>query len=243
METVANSAQVDQGSGEIVLRHGGRHKPEIRIEQLNGSRVTVKDFSPCGRWFRWLFGRWLVTRECSAYRAASGIAGVPELVDRLGPYALAIEYIDGQPCTELRHDGLPADFWEQLGRIIGQLHEHGVAHGDLKTFENVLIGRDGRVYLTDFSSAILPRTSLLHRLVFPFVRDDDQRAIIKIKLGLAPDTVSDDEHRFLNERPLVERVFRWFRVPLRMLIKRLGGPSSGEEANGPAVEADADPKV
>ncbi len=227
MGTVASALHSGSAGEVFVLRRGGLYKPEIRIEQLNGSRVTVKDFAPCGRWFRWLIARWLVMRECNAYRAAAGIDGVPRLVDRLGPYALAIEYVDGRPCTELSRDQLPGDFWEQLNRIVTRLHEQGMAHGDLKTLDNVLIGHDGSVHLTDFSSAAISAAHLLHRLVFPFMRDDDRRAIIKIKLELDPDTVSEEESRFLRNRPLVERLFRWVRVPLRKLAKRLGGSASG----------------
>jgi serine/threonine protein kinase len=237
MDTVAKAAHGDPVGEVVVLRHGGRYKPEIRIEQLNGSRVTVKDFAPCGRWFRWLIARWLVVRECRAYRAAAGIDGVPRLIDRLGPYALALEYVDGRPCDELPRDQLPGDFWEQLSRIVAQLHDHGMAHGDLKTLDNVLIGHDGCVHLTDFSSAVISPASLLHRLVFPFMRDDDRRAIIKIKLELAPDCVTEQESRFLRDRPLVERLFRWVRVPLRRLAKRLGGPAAErarDRAHGPS---------
>lgn len=225
-EIAAGAPDSGPRDAAVILRRGGRYKPEIRIEQLNGSRVTVKDFAPCGRWFRWLIGRWLVGRECRAYRAAAGIDGVPRLIDRLGRYALAIEYVDGRPCTDLSRDELPQDFWDQLNRIVTRLHERRMAHGDLKTLDNVLIGHDGCVHLTDFSSAVISPAHPLHRLVFPFIRDDDRRAIIKIKLELDPDTVTEQESRFLRERPLAERLFRWGRVPLRRLAKRLGGPAS-----------------
>ena len=211
----------------IRLREGGDYKPEIRVESIDGMRMLVKDYRSCGAWFRRLFARWLVTREFEAYCAARGLPGVASVVRRPGPYVLAIEYVEAEPCTELDELELPEDFWQQLTHIVGSLHARRIAHGDLKTLENILVTREGEVRLVDFSSAAYSWVDPIHLVGYPTLRRDDRRAIVKAKLLLAPERVTGEDLAVWEHRLAIERLFRRLRERVRPLIKALGGTPLG----------------
>ena len=215
------------------VRSGGAYKPEIREETIDGGRAFVKDFGVCGWWFRQLIGRWLVGRECHVLEAAAGLPGVPRLVGRLSPYAVAVEHA-GRSIAVMEPDELPPNIWPDLERLVGGLHERGIAHGDLKTMENILVDDQGSVHVVDFNSAVLARGPLL-RLVFRYVSADDRRAIVKAKLELQPELVTDEERRFLEERPWPERAFRRLRRPIRRFAKWLGGTRKEPGPGRPSV--------
>jgi hypothetical protein len=217
-----------------IVRLGGQYKPQLRIEEIEGRLAFVKDFSPCGRWFRRLIGRWLVGREQQALEAAEGLPGVPRVVARLGPYALAVEHV-GRTAVSLEPSELAPDFWEQLEAIVRGLHARGIAHGDLKTLENVLIDGNGRVFLVDFNSAILRDRGLVQRILYPHIRTDDRRALVKAKLLLEPHLVTEEERAFYDHRSTAERVFRRLRRPIRRFIKRLAGRPVDDREMRPSV--------
>jgi len=216
------------------VRRGGAYKPEIRLETIDGALTLVKDFSVCGRWFRWLIGRWLVGRECRVLEAAAGVPGVPRLVARLSPYAIAVEHV-GRSIAVMEPDELPANLWPDLERTIDELHRRGIAHADLKTMENILIDRTGAVHVVDFNSAVM-RRGPIQRIVFPYVSADDRRAIIKAKLELQPDVVTPEELEFLNERPWAEHAFRRLRRPIRRFAKWLGGKPAEPGPGRPSIQ-------
>lgn len=210
----------------LVLRLGGRYKPEIRVQAIDDTPMLVKDYRPCGVLFRLLFGRWLVTREFEAYCAARGIPGVSSHVQRLDPYALAIEYVSAQPYARLHGRPLSESFWTDLTRIVDSLHARHIAHGDLKTQENILVTDDGSVRLIDFSSAAYSRVDLVHLICYPHLREDDRRSIVKAKLQVAPELVTEEDLVLWERRSAVERLFRWAREYVRPVIKFLGGRSA-----------------
>jgi serine/threonine protein kinase len=67
--------------------------------------------------------------------------------------------------------------------IIEGMHSVGVAHGDLKRKDNILLGADGRPYLVDFGTAVCARdgAGFLRRLLFRQLRRMDFNAWIKLK--------------------------------------------------------------
>jgi hypothetical protein len=217
-----------------LIRRGAPYKPQVRLETIDGTRALVKDFSGCGRWFRWLIGRWLVGRECAALEAAQGVPGVPRLVARLSPYALAVEHV-GRSIAVMEPDELPPSLWPDLERLIDALHQRGIAHADLKTLENILVDEQGVVHVVDFNSAVLS-AGPLQRFLFRHLSADDKRAIIKAKLELQPELVSDQELAFLGQRSWLERFFRRVRRPIRLFAKRLGGRATEPGPGRPSVE-------
>jgi len=212
------------------LRRGRQARPDIRREVVHGRAAVVKDYGRCGPLFRLVFGRWLVGRECRAYRLLAGVPGVPELIGRQGPYALAVEHVEAVPYHQLPADELPADFFERLGRLVADLHARGVAHGDLKMPHNVLVDRQGQPYVVDLTAAVRREASPFHRWFFRVIAHDDLRAIYKLQEIVRPGSLTAEERAVLEHRGRLERAFRWLRSYARPAIKRLGGRLDGDEA-------------
>ena len=83
------------------------------------------------------------------------MAGVPTpiifLVD-MNKATITMEYVEGQQVKKLI-DTLSMDegkkLCEKIGGLIGNLHQHGVIHGDLTT-SNMILTREGKIFLVDF---------------------------------------------------------------------------------------------
>jgi serine/threonine-protein kinase len=96
--------------------------------------------------------------------------GLQQLLSDPSEPFMVLEYVEGQPLRSYlgSHGPLPVDqviaIGLQLADTLEYVHRQGVVHRDVKP-ENILIGSDGRVTLTDFGIAVHMRTrrfTLLH---------------------------------------------------------------------------------
>jgi RIO-like serine/threonine protein kinase len=209
---------------ERVLRPGERARPDVRVVRAEEARWVVKDYANGGPLFKRLLGAYLVWRERVALDRAQGLVGVPGLVGTLGPYALVTVLVDAVEVTSAPPDLLDADFFEQLDELVDGLHALGVVHGDLKNLGNILVAPDGRPFVVDFTAAFVNGSDPVAALVFPWICDDDVRAIYKLKQRCAPHLLTAEEEAFLAERGVAERFFRWFRRYIRYVVKVFSTP-------------------
>ena len=67
--------------------------------------------------------------------------------------AIIMEYIEGAQAKQFLNSGISKakrqNFCVKIGELIGQLHTHGIVHGDLTTSNMILTGKD-TVFLVDF---------------------------------------------------------------------------------------------
>lgn len=112
----------------------------------------------------WL-ARLLLRRERRALERLRGLPGVPELPPQAGgcaclaPWSRELErgralvrrFVPGQPLS--RAEALPADFFDELERLVRALHARGVCHNDLHKEQNILVGTDGWPHVIDFQLA------------------------------------------------------------------------------------------
>jgi len=201
------------------LRPAEKARPHVRLVVVNGVRFVVKDYAHGATPFKRALGAYLVWRERVALQRAQGVAGVPGLGGTSGPCTLVTEYIEATEVTSAAPELLDERFFARLAQLIEGLHARGVIHGDLKKLENILVTSDGQPALVDFTAAFVAGSSPVAALVFPWVWDDDLRAICKLKQRCAPHLLSPEEHAFLDERSGVERFFRWFRRYVRHAVK------------------------
>ena len=81
---------------------------------------------------------------------------------------------------------LEAKAWHAIGACVGRLHEHGVQHADLNA-HNLLLGRDGEVYVLDFDRGRLRSRGTWEQAVLERLR----RSLRKVTAGLPPDRFDD----------------------------------------------------
>lgn len=127
-------------------------KADVLLYRLDGLEVAVKDYGPRGFLVRNTLGRLLLRRETRAYRAASGLPGLPRFLGRPGPFRLALERIDAEPLADLRDRPFDDSFFDRLEHRVDALHARGVAHGDLH-HRDVLVASDGAIYIVDLAMA------------------------------------------------------------------------------------------
>jgi predicted Ser/Thr protein kinase len=166
--------------------------------------------------------RAMLRREHEIYQRLAGIAGVPACHGLNDDDDLVLGYIDGR---SLRETELPAiereRFFAGLLALIQTMHEAGVAHGDLKRKDNILLGPDGAPYVIDFGTAIAapPGCGVLRRALFDLVCRIDLNAWFKLKYQGESLAVNSDDLRFYRPT-LPERLARVVREPWRRLTLR-----------------------
>ena len=157
-------------------------------------------------------------------RRLPAIKGFPCLYAIAGPEAFVMERIEGTRIPRKRRGGAPpVEFWDRTRRLVEQLHDHGIAHGDLR-LKNMLIGPEGEPYLIDFATAMGRRAGMrggwLAGFLFERCRRVDQCSFARIKAIYEPDRLDDDERRWLEEIPLYLRIGRLFKKRVLRLKKR-----------------------
>ncbi len=167
-----------------LLRLPGRNrtKADLLVFDVLGRKVAVKDYRPRAFWFRQTAGRLLVRRECAAYRAAEGVPGLATFLGRIGPFALATEWVDARSLRDRRGETIPVAVFDSIERTLDGLHGRGVALGDLH-HRDVLVSDAGRVVVVDLATAWVlgPNPSPLRRRIFHRLRESDRVNLARMR--------------------------------------------------------------
>jgi hypothetical protein len=163
------------------VRGRNRTKADVFFYDLDGRRVVVKSYAGRPWWVRSTLGRWMIARECRAYRAAGDAPGLPRFHARIAPSSLAIEWIDAEPLSALGQARLDPAIFDRLDAIVGGLHERGVAMGDLH-HRDVLVGEAG-VFVVDLATAwaLGPRPGPWRRWLFHRLSMQDRLAAARLR--------------------------------------------------------------
>ncbi len=208
-----------------VLRHGSRARPELRRIRLGGVDAVVKDYGRRGTIFKRLLGAWLARREAAALRRAEGVSCVPRILGRPQPWTIITEFVDATPVARLQAPQLDATFFACLTDLIVALHERGIAHGDLEHLDNILVTPEMQPAVVDFAAAVMTGSNPLAAFAWPYVADNDFRAICKLKAQHAPELLSEDDRCTLERRSAAETWFRRARRYVRGPVKALATDS------------------
>jgi hypothetical protein len=205
-----------------VLREGLGSRAEVRVLQQPDRLVVLKDFTDGNTACR-LLGLFLISREREAYEHLSDLPGVPAWCGQLNSWSMMIEYREAERVSEVPAERLTPEFYTRLLALIEGLHDRGVAHADLKRLDNILITPQGEPILVDFAAAFCHGSNPLCAILFPYLFDDDLRAVYKLKARRTPHLLTAEEQDFLARRSAVERFFRWAREYFRRPVQRLAG--------------------
>jgi len=216
--------ELARGAGRLLGR--GYQAAAYLLDSPFG-RIVVKKAhdSP----LRHRLGLGALRREAAVYERLRGVPGVPRSYGLVGGH-LVLEHIEGPSLRQ--HESRLGDrerFFARLLETLDAMHAAGVAHGDLKRKDNVLVGPGERPYVIDFGIAWCVGTDSprWRRRVFDVLRQMDYNSWLKLKYGRrfedAENVAPADAARY---RPLLlERAARairipWQKVTLRRLRKR-----------------------
>ncbi len=187
---------------EKVLAAGKFAKAEVFLATLRGMRFIVKDFGGKGFWERNLIGRIVIGREARAYGALAGIAGLPAQHKKLGPFSIAIEYLEGRDLGGMERHEIGPGVILQFERIIDELHGRGWVHLDLQRRSNILLV-NGKVFVVDLASAFHPGgVPILGGLLVRLLGFADRLSLLKMKSLFAPELLTPADRRMLRIRNL-----------------------------------------
>lgn len=166
-----------------------------------GKTLAVKQAA--GKGLRVAINRQALKREFLAYRRLEGIAGIPGCLGMVQDRYLVLEFIQARP---FRDTSTAPDFFDRLLETVRTMHARGVAHGDLKRKDNLLVDARGRPILLDFGTATRLRSGWhpINRRLFEFMRQTDLNAWVKLKYGGY--TGISEADRALLQRSRLERV-------------------------------------
>ncbi|MCL5104360.1 MAG: hypothetical protein M1133_09635 [Armatimonadetes bacterium] len=204
-------------------RTAGGTRPDLRVVDLDGRRLIVKDFKRSDFLFRVIVGPILIRREFGALRKLRGVAGIPELVGKLDRYAFAIEHIRGTSLEHVEQGSLDNKFYVRLRTVIDDIHSRGVAHCDLRSRGNVMLGEDGRPYVVDFAACVYRGRGinpffkwLFHQFVLA-----DRNAVLRIKQRTSPELITDQDRAELATPLPFERPAKRFGETVRNVTRKL----------------------
>jgi serine/threonine protein kinase len=178
-----------------LLRTAGGTRPDLRVVKLEDRTIVVKDFKRSDFLFRAIVGPVLIRREFGAMRNLTGVQGIPQLVGRMDKYALAMEHISGISLEHISQRVLTNEFYMELARVVCDMHSRGVAHCDLRSRGNVILGDDGRPYVVDFAACIYRGRGInpFTRWLFSQFVLADNNAVLRIKQRLSPELLTEED--------------------------------------------------
>lgn len=215
-------AEIEQNTVEYYRRAGGT-RPDLRVVKINSEQIVAKDFRRSDFLFRVIVGPILIRREFGALRNLTGVVGIPQLVCKIDRFALAMEHIQGISLEQVRPGSLDNEFYCELEKIIDNMHSRGVAHCDLRSRGNVMLGNNGRPYVVDFAACVYRGSGFNPFFVWlfkQFVIADDN-AILRIKQRLSPELLTEDEKQKLAKPLPFERPARFIGENVRKLTRKL----------------------
>jgi hypothetical protein len=170
---------------------------------------------------RWLGAR--VTRhEAAVYQALQGVAGIPRFLGNVGPNGFLHEFIPG---TDLRADlPLTAAFFDQLKKLLSDLHQRHIAYVDCNKRENILHGDDGHPWLIDFQISFQVKNGaqghFLAQWMFRRLVRADWYHFYKHKTRLLPAACGPEDFAQAKRRGFLHRLHRLLARPLIVLRRK-----------------------
>jgi serine/threonine-protein kinase len=125
----------------------------VKDRQNGGAEVALKILVNSGAFDENTYARFLEEMRTSAAVRHPNIVQAYEFLQLTDTIAFTMEWVDGKNLGQLfeerRFDYEEVDYiFDQLLSALGELHDHGIVHRDIK-LENILLAYDGTVKLSD----------------------------------------------------------------------------------------------
>lgn len=200
---------------------GRGYQGSIHTGQVGGQKILVK--SATGRGIRAWLDRWMLRREYDIYCRLAGISGIPRCYGFFLGRHLALEYVDARTMRQAEISD-PESFFSEMRSIIESIHERGVAHGDLKRKDNILVTRDSRPLLIDFGVSVIRKPGFhpVNHFRHNFSHQHDFNAWLKHKYNRNFDAMSPEDARYFRSL-WIERASRRIKRAWHRLTRRRKG--------------------
>ncbi len=209
--------ELDAGKGEPL---GEGYQATVRLVESSFGRFVVK--CPHSERVLGSLAKASIVREHEIYRRLAGIEGIPRCYGLIDDEYLVLEYIDGRSYRDLQYELVDREsYFAALLETLRAMHAAGVAHGDLKRKDNLLVGPGERPYLIDFGVACVrkQRAGPVNRVWFDWVRQIDYNAWLKLKYMRQLENMTPED-RALHKPLFIERIARWLRLNWQRLTAR-----------------------
>ena len=197
------------------------HQAKVYLYRDGSRKFIIK--APYGRgpaqWLRC----WMLRREEKAYERVQGVAGLPRCFGLLDGKYLLLEYFESVPVRAAKISDRES-FFAALREMIDGIHAAGVAHGDLKTRNNIMVTADCRPHIVDFGIAVIrkPGFAPFNHWLFRMFVHFDRNAWIKLKYKGRWQEISPEDASY-HHLTWVELLIRKVRGVLRRIRKLAGG--------------------
>jgi hypothetical protein len=217
-------SRLDGSEPSRQIRGRNRTKADVLFYEIEGRRIALKTYRPRGLVLRNTIGRWLVSREAAAYRAAAGVEALPAYIGRPRPYAIATEWVAAEPLKSRGGGRLDNRVFDRLSEVLDALHGCGVALGDLH-HRDVLLAEDGALWVVDLATAWVlgGRPGFLRRYLFKRFCDSDRLNLARMRARF---TGGDEEAAVASVSPSAAAWHRRGRR-LKRFLDRLRRSSCG----------------
>jgi len=157
---------------------GSGYQASIYLYKGPGGKFIIK--KAFGSMIRKKLSETSIRHEEQVYRKLSGIPGIPKCFGLLDKKYLILEYIPGDSYRMLEHElNDRSRFFSNFLSILNDMHAAGVAHGDLKRKDNILVGPNQEPFIIDFGVSVLAEGR--GGFIFDAIRQADRNAWIKHK--------------------------------------------------------------
>ena len=206
-------------------------RPDLRVVKFENDMLAVKDFNGSSSLFKHIIGPILIRREYGALQKLIGVKGIPQLKFKIDKCAIAMEHIDHKTLSMFPEDAVGNEFYAKLAKVVENIHSRGVAHCDLRSRGNVLVGENGEPYVVDFAACVY-----LGRGINPFTKwlfnqfvEADKNAVIRLKSKFSPGHLTEDEKAEISHPMPLEKQARAIGGFVRNVVRNLSDSKRTEK--------------
>jgi len=198
-------------TGSNIISHG--YQGHIYLYEDNSRRLIIK--APMGRGIGKFIRRIMLRNEFRVYSKLSAVQGIPRCFGFLKENYLVLQYIDGVSVKNAKIADKD-QFYKAFLDLIKNLHTAGVAHGDLKKKDNLLVVDEQIPCVIDFGVAIIKKKKFapLNHFLFNIAGKFDFNAWAKLKYSGKLENITDEDRKYYNRTILeatshkIKRVYR-----------------------------------
>lgn len=211
---------------ESVVELGRGYQARTALYKAPFGSFVVK--TARGPWPWRSIGEAAIRREHEIYARIAAVPGIPRCLGLIDDKRLVLEYLEG---GTFRHREREIENWgrffTRLLETIRGIHARGVAHGDLKRKDNLIVGPGERPYIVDFGVASIENRSRSpwSAAKYRWMRQYDYNAWVKLKTRRQLESLTGADAALYRPTRLerVARVIRvvWQKLTLRRLRRRI----------------------